>query len=218
MTARAGARRLLVGVCGSGNLLALPQHLLAVRAHGEVVIHAVMTRSAAGILPPGTLRLLCDEVSCDGADELTAGHVQLATWADQVVVLPATANMLGQAAHGLASGLLSSTLLAVETPILFFPAMNRRMWTRPAVRRNVATLREDGHVVVQPAVGQAWEIATHSMQPNPGLPAPAATAAVIAARLWPGEPGSPAGESTPGGVAASGDPAAPVLLPGPSLR
>jgi phosphopantothenoylcysteine synthetase/decarboxylase len=216
MTARPGARCLLLGVCGSGNLLALPQHLLAIRGRGDVVIHAVMTRSAAAILPPSTLRLLCDEVSCDGADELRVGHVRLAAWADQVVVLPATANMLGQVAHGLAGGLLSSALLATEAPVLFFPTMNRRMWTQSSVRRNVATLRGDGHVVVEPSMDKAWEIATRSMQPNPGLPAPATVAALIADRLWPSDT-TPANDTS-----VASDAAAPSgtsrLVTGPVKR
>ncbi|MCD0484758.1 hypothetical protein LO771_20765 [Streptacidiphilus sp. ASG 303] len=174
-----GARRLLVGVCGSGNVLSLPAYLLALRSGDDVEIRAVMTRSAAAILPAAALRLICDEVYCDGVDELAAGHVGLAMWAERFVVLPATANMLGQAAHGLASGLLSSALLAYERPAVFFPCMNRRMWEQPSVRRNVAQLRADGHVVVEPVPVRGWEIATRSMQTNVGLRPPAAVAAMV---------------------------------------
>jgi phosphopantothenoylcysteine synthetase/decarboxylase len=182
------ARRVLVGVCGSGNLVLLPQHLLAIRARCEVEIRAVMTRTAATILPARTLRQICDEVYCDGADELDVSHVQLAAWAHRVVVIPATANMLGQVAHGLASGLLTSVLLAAEVPVLFFPAMNRRMWTKPTVRRNVAQLRADGHILVEPVMDDAWEIATQSMQPNPGLPSPTKVSAMVAEFLAPVDP------------------------------
>ncbi|MER6115335.1 hypothetical protein E6R60_00665 [Streptomyces sp. A0642] len=178
----AGApRRLLFGVCGSGNVLALPQYLMALRTGlgVDVDIRMVMTRSAAALVPAATMRLLCPEVYCDGEDELTTGHVAPAVWAERFVVLPATANMLGQAAHGLASGLLSSALLAHERPVLFFPSMNRLMWERPAVRRNVAQLRADGHAVVDPVPAPAWQVAAQDVQKNLGLPPPATVTAVI---------------------------------------
>ncbi|WP_329134480.1 hypothetical protein OG552_19070 [Streptomyces sp. NBC_01476] len=176
---RAVRPRVLIGVCGSGNVLALPQYLLALRSGLDADIRVVMTRSAAALLPAPTVRLVCEQVYCDGQDELTAGHVSLAVWADRFVVLPATANMLGQAAHGLASGLLSSALLAHERPVLFFPSMNRRMWERPPVRRNVAQLRADGHVVAEPVPVAAWQIATQDVQENCGLPPPPTVAAMV---------------------------------------
>jgi hypothetical protein len=166
------SRRVLFGVCGSGNVLALPQYLMALRAGLDVHVRIVMTRSAAALVPATTLRLVCEEVFCDGQDELTVGHVSLATWAERFVVLPATANMLGQAAHGLASGLLSSALLAYEYPVLFFPSMNQRMWERRPVRRNVAQLRADGHVVVEPVPVPAWW-ASSAASPSPrSIPRP----------------------------------------------
>ena len=181
------ARRVLIGVCGSGNLVLLPQHLLAIRARCEVEIRAVLTRSAASIMPARTLRLICDEVYCDGVDELAVSHVELAAWAHRIVVIPATANMLGQVAHGLASGLLTSTLLAAEVPVLFFPAMNRRMWTRPVVRRNVEGVRTT-LPFHQRVMENAWEIATQSMQANPGLPPAATVSALVAEFLAPVDP------------------------------
>lgn len=171
--------RVLIGVCGSANVLALPQYLLALHSGVDADLRVVMTRSAAALLPAPTVRLVCERVYCDGQDELTAGHVSLAVWADRFVVLPATANILGQAAHGLASGLLSSALLAHERPVLFFPSMNRRMWERPPVRRNVAQLRADGHVVAEPVNVAGWQVATQDMQENRGLPTPPTVAAMV---------------------------------------
>ncbi|WP_424210948.1 flavoprotein [Streptomyces sp. BI20] len=176
-----GPRRLLLGVCGSGNVLALPQYLMALRLELGAAFEprVVMTRAATGILPLATMRLLCPDVYTDGEDELTVGHVALAAWAERVVVLPATANTLGQAAQGLGAGLLASTLLAHENPVLFFPSMNRRMWERPPVRRNVARLRADGHAVIDPVDAPAWQISTRDLRPNLGLPPPKTVVAVI---------------------------------------
>ncbi|MGQ4486169.1 hypothetical protein LRE75_04175 [Streptomyces sp. 372A] len=184
MTAETGPgtpRRLLIGVCGSGNVLAVPQYLMALRTGlgPGVEIRMAMTRSAAALIPAATMRLLCRDVYCDGEDELTTGHVAPAVWADRFVVLPATANMLGQAANGLASGLLSSALLAHERPVVFFPSMNSLMWERPAVRRNVDRLRADGHAVVDPVPAAGWQIAAGDVRKNLGLPPPATVTAVI---------------------------------------
>ena len=74
--------------------------------------------------------------------------------ADLVVVAPATADLLARAAHGLADDLLTSTLLTATCPVLLAPAMHTEMWAHPATRANVATLRERGVVVVEPAVGR----------------------------------------------------------------
>lgn len=180
------ARRLLVGVCGAANVLSLPTYLLGLRTDSRTQIRAVMTRSAATILPAASLRLVCDEVYCDGADDLAAGHVHLAEWAERFIVLPTTANMLGQVAHGLASGILSSALLAYGAPAVFFPSMNLRMWEQPSVRRNVAQVRADGHIVVEPVPADGWEVASSAAgEPcipvkGVGLPSPGAVAAMIA--------------------------------------
>jgi phosphopantothenoylcysteine decarboxylase / phosphopantothenate---cysteine ligase len=81
-------------------------------------------------------------------------HVGIGRSADLVVVAPATADLLARAAHGLADDLLTSTLLTVTCPVLLAPAMHTEMWEHPATRANVATLRERGVHVVDPAVGR----------------------------------------------------------------
>jgi phosphopantothenoylcysteine decarboxylase/phosphopantothenate--cysteine ligase len=81
-------------------------------------------------------------------------HVALADRAELVVVAPATADLLGKLAHGIADDLLSTTLLAVDVPVLLAPAMNVRMWNHPAVRANVAALRARGVRLVGPEAGR----------------------------------------------------------------
>jgi len=81
-------------------------------------------------------------------------HVRLGQQADLVVVAPATADLLAKAAHGLADDLLTTTLLTARCPVLFAPAMHTEMWEHPATRANVATLRERGAIVVDPADGR----------------------------------------------------------------
>jgi phosphopantothenoylcysteine decarboxylase/phosphopantothenate--cysteine ligase len=81
-------------------------------------------------------------------------HVRLGQTADLVVVAPATADLLARAAHGLADDLLTNTLLTARCPVVFAPAMHTEMWEHPATVANVATLRERGAVVIEPAEGR----------------------------------------------------------------
>ncbi len=81
-------------------------------------------------------------------------HVRIGQSADLVVVAPATADLLAKAAHGLADDLLTNTLLTARCPVAFAPAMHTEMWEHPATQANVATLRERGAHVIDPAVGR----------------------------------------------------------------
>ena len=81
-------------------------------------------------------------------------HVRIGQAADLVVVAPATADVLAKAAHGMADDLLTNTLLTARCPVVYAPAMHTEMWEHPATRANVATLRERGAVVIEPAVGR----------------------------------------------------------------
>ncbi|GGO02898.1 phosphopantothenoylcysteine decarboxylase [Microbispora rosea subsp. aerata] len=81
-------------------------------------------------------------------------HVRIGQSADLVVVAPATADVLARAAHGMANDLLTNTLLTARCPVVFAPAMHTEMWEHPATRANVATLRERGAIVIEPAVGR----------------------------------------------------------------
>ncbi|WP_417274824.1 bifunctional phosphopantothenoylcysteine decarboxylase/phosphopantothenate--cysteine ligase CoaBC [Celeribacter halophilus] len=86
-------------------------------------------------------------------DEAEMGHIELSRAADLVVVSPATADLLGKMAGGLANDLASTLLMATDTPVLVAPAMNVRMWQHPACQRNVATLKKDGVLFVGPDGG-----------------------------------------------------------------
>jgi len=89
----------------------------------------------------------------DLTDEAEMGHIELSRAADLVVVAPATANMLAQAAHGVAGDLATTTLLATDKRVLFAPAMNVRMWEAASTQRNVAQLKKDGALFIGPDAG-----------------------------------------------------------------
>ena len=89
----------------------------------------------------------------DEAAEAAMGHIELARWAEQVVVAPATANTIAKLAHGFADDLVSTLCLATTAPIAIAPAMNHRMWRHPATQANVATLVARGVQVIGPDDG-----------------------------------------------------------------
>ena len=93
----------------------------------------------------------------DAQAEAAMGHLELAGWAQQVVVAPASANTLAKLAHGLADDLVSTLCLATDAPLLIAPAMNHRMWRHPATRSNIATLLSRGVRMVGPNDGPLAE-------------------------------------------------------------
>lgn len=90
-------------------------------------------------------------------DEQDVGHIRLARDCDLIVVAPATADLMAKMANGLADDLASTLLLATDRPVLLAPAMNPKMWSHAATRRNVATLRKDGLTFVGPNAGEMAE-------------------------------------------------------------
>jgi phosphopantothenoylcysteine decarboxylase len=93
----------------------------------------------------------------DAQAEAAMGHLELARWADRVVIAPATANVLAKLAHGFADDLVSTLCLATTAPLTVAPAMNHRMWLHPATQANIATLRARGVHVVGPDDGPLAE-------------------------------------------------------------
>ena len=117
----------------------------------------VMTGAAAEFVTPLSVSALAGDKVFTELFDLTAeaemGHIELSRSADLIVVAPATANLMGRMAQGLADDLASTLLLATDTPVLIAPAMNVRMWEHPATQRNLALLRGDGIRVVGPNEG-----------------------------------------------------------------
>ncbi|GLX68399.1 bifunctional phosphopantothenoylcysteine decarboxylase/phosphopantothenate--cysteine ligase CoaBC [Paenibacillus glycanilyticus] len=127
-----------------------------VQAGAEV--HVIMTESATQFITPLTLQTLSRHPvhidTFDEKDPSVVTHIDLADRADLIVVAPATANIIGKAANGLADDMLSTTLLAATSPILVAPAMNVHMYEHPAVVRNLELLASRGVMFVEPGTGQ----------------------------------------------------------------
>ena len=120
-------------------------------------VRVVMTHGARAFITPLTFRALSGNPVytelLDPEAEAGMGHIELARWADLVLVAPASCDTLAKFAAGLADDLLSTLYLATKAPVWVAPAMNQQMWAAKATQRNLATLVEDGVHVVMPEAG-----------------------------------------------------------------
>lgn len=148
-------REVLIGV--SGGIAAYKTAMLvrALRKH-DCGVQVVMTRSATRLVAPKTFEALSGRpVRLDVFDDTAAHlHIELARSASVFCIAPATANILGKVANGIADDLLSTLCLSFDGPLLIAPAMNTVMWNKPAVRRNVRRLSEDGAILIGPDEGR----------------------------------------------------------------
>ncbi len=155
-TKRVPPLRVLLGVTGGIAAYKSPELVRRLVERG-CEVQVVMTRSAREFVGPLTFqavsgRRVRDDL-WDSAAEAAMGHIELARWADVVVVAPATANFLGTLAAGLGGDLLSTLCLATTAPLLLAPAMNQAMWVNPAVQANRALLEARGVRFLGPAAG-----------------------------------------------------------------
>ena len=152
-------RQLVIGM--TGGIAAYKVCELVRRLQDESArVRVVMTRAAQEFVTATTMQALSgqpvftDQWAVDGARTDNAmPHVDASRDADAIVIAPATAHFIAQAAHGLAPDLLTSLVLARRCPLLVAPAMNVEMWGNPATARNVALLRGDGVEFLGPGVG-----------------------------------------------------------------
>lgn len=126
-------------------------------ARRNIATRCILTQAGSQFVTPLSLSALSGEKTYTNlfslTDEIEMGHIELSRSADLVVVAPATANLMGKCANGLADDLASTALLATNKPVLMAPAMNVRMWEHAAVQRNVETLKGDGVNFVGPEEG-----------------------------------------------------------------
>jgi phosphopantothenoylcysteine decarboxylase/phosphopantothenate--cysteine ligase len=120
-------------------------------------VKVAMTSSAQEFVTPLTFQALSrDHVYTDTfiePDPAAIAHIDIADWADLVVVAPATANIIGKLANGIADDMLTTTLLAVTAPVMIAPAMNVHMYEHPAVKKNMRTLESFGYQFIEPDEG-----------------------------------------------------------------
>ncbi len=151
-------RRLVLGI-GGGIAAYKACELVRRLKERDVDVRVVMTAGAEHFLGAATLQALSGQPVrtslWDASAEAAMSHIELARWADAILVAPASANVLARLAHGFADDLLTTlSLAASDRPLWLAPAMNRLMWAHPATQANVELLRARGAHVLGPASGE----------------------------------------------------------------
>ena len=149
--------KILLGITGG---IAAYKSTYLVRALTELgaQVRVVMTEHAKSFITPLTLQALSGfpvrTELFDGEAERAMSHIELARFADYLVIAPASANCIAKLAHGFADDLLSTLTLVAECPLIICPAMNQSMWKHPATQANCKTLTDRGVVMVGPTAGE----------------------------------------------------------------
>ena len=120
-------------------------------------IDVIMTKNACEFITPLTIETLSgNKVVADmfeRPDYIDVKHISLARKADLFLIVPATANIIGKVANGIADDMLSTTIMATKAPVIFAPAMNNGMYENPIVQDNLEKLKSYGYKIVEPATG-----------------------------------------------------------------
>jgi phosphopantothenoylcysteine decarboxylase/phosphopantothenate--cysteine ligase len=153
-------QRVLLCVCG-GIAAYKAADLVRRLREARAEVRGAMTENAQRFVGAQTFQALSGQPVrsslWDAQAEAAMGHLELARWAQRIVIAPATANTLAKLAHGFADDLVSTLCLASTAPLAVCPAMNHVMWKHPATQQNMATLRERGVLVVGPDDGPLAE-------------------------------------------------------------
>jgi phosphopantothenoylcysteine synthetase/decarboxylase len=154
--------RLLLCAAGGYECSSLPAFILALLRHCADDVQVVMTHAAEKLASRYAIEVASRHFVFvdmnDRAEGIFVPHIELSRRCDAIVVYPATVNILGKVANGIADELVSALIIASTVPVFFVPVTNESMWKHPATQRNVHRLTDDGYVVL-PNVA-AVEVAT----------------------------------------------------------
>ena len=153
---------MLLCATGGYQCYALPGFILALLRHFADDVQVVLSKPAARLVSVLAVQAasrhpVYTEMEDTGPDVFVP-HIELGRNVDLVLVYPATVNIVGKVAQGIADELVAALIFATPAPVIFVPVANEAMWAHPAVRRNLETLRADGYIVVPPL--PAVEVAT----------------------------------------------------------
>lgn len=150
-------REVLVGVSG-GVAAYKTAELVSRLVKRKISVSVVMTASASNFIGKATFEALTNrpvhQSLFSPQEHFLGEHIGLARRAELFVIAPATANVLGKIAQGIADDLLTTLAMAATCPVILAPAMNTEMWAKPAVQRNISQLRADGYHLIAP--GEGW--------------------------------------------------------------
>ncbi|CAM3048440.1 bifunctional phosphopantothenoylcysteine decarboxylase/phosphopantothenate--cysteine ligase CoaBC [Hathewaya histolytica] len=148
---------LVIGVCG-GIAAYKSLDVISKLRKKDIDIHVIMTKSAKEFITPLSFQSISQNmVIHDMFEEPKAWeiqHISLAKKADLVAIIPATANIIGKVASGIADDMLSTTIMATKSPVIFAPAMNTNMYINPIVQNNIHKLKEFGYKFIEPQKGR----------------------------------------------------------------
>ncbi len=164
-------KTILVGVSGGIAAYKMP-NLVSMLVQNGADVHVLLTENAKNIIPPLPFEALtgnrCLTSPFERSDPPVIHHIALAKKADLLFLAPASADIIGKCANGIADDMLTSTILACQCPVYFAPAMNDRMYTNSIVQENMEKLRRHGWHQIDPAVGHlACGGAGLGKMPNP---------------------------------------------------
>ena len=149
-------RRVVLGVTGSIAAYKAPLIIRGLTKRG-VEVRCVLTPNASHFVTPLTLAALSKNPAAQSLHDPALwemAHLSLSSWADLVLIAPATADFIARLAHGRAEGLLDSLVLSTQSPVVVCPAMDAEMWAHPATKKNVATIKGWGYRVLGPEKGE----------------------------------------------------------------
>jgi len=159
---RKRARRIVLCATGAYIVYSLPRIIMHLLRHVADDVRVVLSRSAAKMVSLQSVEVTSRNHVFVEIDETSDGiyvpHIELTMDADLILVFPATANILGKVANGIADDLISTLIIAAEIPVIFVPVSSPAMNDHPAVQRNIERLKSDGYVVLPAMLGP--EVAT----------------------------------------------------------
>jgi phosphopantothenoylcysteine decarboxylase/phosphopantothenate--cysteine ligase len=148
------ARRILLCASGGYQSYALPGFILSLLRHCADDVRVVLSRAATRLVSRYSVEVASRHPVFveleDTGEDIYVPHIELARSCDVVLVYPATINILGKVAQGIADELIAALVLASPAPVFFLPVTNPAMWRHPAVQRNVERLQQDGYAVLAP--------------------------------------------------------------------
>jgi phosphopantothenoylcysteine decarboxylase / phosphopantothenate---cysteine ligase len=149
-------REIIVGITG-GIAAYKTVELVRSLTKKSASVHVVMTKNATEFVTPLTFQTISGHPVTHEVFQLWTGgkigHIALADIADQIVIAPATANIIGKIANGIADNFLTTMIMATTVPVLFVPSMNTKMWESPIVQTNIEKLKSNGYEFMEPASG-----------------------------------------------------------------
>lgn len=150
--------KITIGICGGIAAYKVASLVSALKKNKDIEIQVIMTKSATQFITPLTLEVLSkNKVVVDMFEENNdeyVGHIEYGQNVDLMIIVPTTANMIGKVANGIADDMLSSTIIASTSKVLFVPSMNEHMYLNKIVQNNITKLQSYGYEFLTPIVGE----------------------------------------------------------------